>query len=242
MLIRKSASQERHSRVPSGLAVFLMACLLVVAADQPAFSASIRGTAGPDNLRGTLGDDDVRAFGGADTVRALDGNDHITGGDGDDTIYMGPGRAIHGIIPEGAAGGPGHDTIYGQGGQDSIGAGLGNDVLRGGPQHDELAGDDGNDTLLGGTERDFLAGDRGNDQIWGGRGRDVLTPANLESNEPGRDRVFMGTDNDEVRIGEPDGQVDYIDCGRGTDRVVFDFELDPRDVYVDCELFDDGTT
>ena len=107
-------------------------------------------------------------------------------------------------------------------------------MVRGGPQHDDLSGNAGNDILVGGPQGDYLSGDKGNDQIWGGRGQDFLS-AHIEG-EPGRDWVFMGPDGDKVFI-EDDGQVDHIDCGRGTDWVYVDFEVDPLDVFVDCERF-----
>lgn len=211
-----------------------MACLFLGVPGQAALAATVRGTAGPDDLRGTMGDDRILAFAGADTVRAFDGWDEVRGGAGNDTISMGDGRAPHDFLnlAEVAEGGPGHDTIFGQAGLDQLVGGGGNDVLRGGPRRDDLSGGDGRDALRGGPGRDFLSGDAGNDQISGGVRRDVLGP-NAEG-EHGRDRVFMGAGDDELFI-ENDGQVDHFDCGRGTDTVVLATGPDPLDVFVSCE-------
>jgi Ca2+-binding RTX toxin-like protein len=235
MLISKSMSQERRRRLVSSLAGLLMAYALVGGAGQAASAAVIGGTPGPDTLRGTMGDDQIRARAGADTVRAFDGHDNVSGGFGDDTIFMGDGRALHGFIEEGAAGGPGRDTIYGEFGKDQLEGGSGNDVLRGGRGQGDLRAGDGDDIVIGGPERDLLQDGRGDDLIRGGLGPDVLEDL---GRSPGRDRLFMGAGTDRVTI-DNDGQVDHIDCGRETDEVHYDGELDPRDVLVDCEVVTD---
>jgi Ca2+-binding RTX toxin-like protein len=237
MLIPNTASRQRRSRIPPTLAVLMMACVLLGVAGQTAFAASIRGTAGPDDLRGTMGDDDIRALDGADTVRGLDGFDDIRGGAGNDTIYMGSGASFDG---DSALGGPGDDTIHGQEGRDGIGGGAGDDVLRAGPglpdvggagPAGDLVGGAGDDILVGGSYRDSLEGGRGDNRMWGRVGRDF---AGGLGGEPGRDWYFMGPDNDDVVI-EDDGKVDHVDCGRGTDTVHLESELDPLDVFVNCE-------
>lgn len=102
----------------------------------------------------------------------------------------------------------------------------------------KLEGRGGNDKLVGADGPDTLDGGPGNDDLDAGFGDDVITPG------PGRDSVSAdrrGGDcgpywckypygNDTVYAA--DGEVDSIDCGAGTDKVV----ADPADVVApNCE-------
>lgn len=102
----------------------------------------------------------------------------------------------------------------------------------------KLDGRGGNDKLVGADGPDILDGGTGDDDLDAGFGDDVITPG------PGRDSVSAdrrGGDcgpywckypygNDTVNAA--DGEVDSIDCGAGTDKVV----ADPADVVApNCE-------
>ena len=108
------------------------------------------------------------------------------------------------------------DHIYGLAGNDSLIGKDGSDFLHGNRGNDDLSGDDGADYLFGGPGNDSLDGDDGPDWIWTGDGIDV---------------VEAGAQNDHVRAGADDGDVDVIDCGAGFDRAV----VRTGDVAIDCE-------
>lgn len=91
-------------------------------------------------------------------------------------------------------GGPGDDTILGEGGNDSLYGYEGNDTLDGGGGNDTLSGHEGDDILLGGDGDDYLAGQEGNDTLFGGAGNDFLGagPGNdMLSGGSGADRFFF---------------------------------------------------
>ncbi len=99
--------------------------------------ATIRGTAGNDNIVGTAGDDVIIGLTGNDTIDGGLGNDTICGGDGWDTVY----------------GGGGADKIFGDAGNDDLNGGQGNDDLDGGADYDSIRGDDGKDRCTSGEAR-----------------------------------------------------------------------------------------
>jgi len=111
-------------------------------------SATIRGTAGDDNITGTAG------------------NDVIAGGSGHDTIYGGGGDDV-------ICGDDGIDRLFGQEGNDRIFGGAGADVLDGGNGDDALSGGAGVDRLMGGPGHDTLDGGPDYDSCLGGTGTDV---------------------------------------------------------------------
>lgn len=78
-------------------------------------SATMVGTAGPDQIVGTFGRDVIVAGGGADQIRGLSGNDVICVGAGPDQVRGGGGR----------------DRIFGGPGSDQLEGGLGPDLLSG---------------------------------------------------------------------------------------------------------------
>lgn len=89
-------------------------------------------------------------------------------GDDSDDIYSGTNQA---------------DTIYGEGGNDTLGSstaplGNGDDYIDGGTGNDTLYGGNGADTLLGGEGNDTLLGGNGPDTLIGGAGDDTLTGGN----------------------------------------------------------------
>jgi hypothetical protein len=96
-------------------------------------------------------------------------------------------------------GGPGHDTLTGNDG---------NDILIGGTGEDTLIGNAGDDTLMGGNGTDWLLGNAGDDLLYGGNGTDTLRG---------------GLGNDTLTGGNGD-DVFVFASGEGTDTIT-DFKL-----------------
>jgi Ca2+-binding RTX toxin-like protein len=110
---------------------------------------------------------------------------------------------------------PGGGTCQGTEGPDDIIGSQGVDLIDAMGGADRVRGRGGDDVIIGGP---------GSDQIFGGAGNDVIVGG------PGNDQIFGGAGND--TIDAQDGEADEIDCGRGTDTVLFDVELDQ---VVNCE-------
>ena len=134
-------------------------------------------------------------------------------------------------------GGPGNDTLEGDGGddpshdhRDTLDGGSGSDVLKGytcgdtlygragaddihgGYGMDDLFGGDGPDNQLNGAE---LVGGNGDDYGEGGQGPDTLRS---NSNEPDQDNFLGGDDNYTVAVQDTDVQ-DTATGGAGNDDV-----------------------
>lgn len=127
-------------------------------------------------------------------------------------------------------GGPGDDTLNGQGGNDRLQGGAGTDTLNGNGGDDYLEGGEGNDTLLGGAGLDYLFGDdpipntsSGNDELNGGSGNNV----------------YRGGDGDDT-IRAQNGFADVIDCGNGSDTVLTDLLSTEIGVDGSCETPSQG--
>ncbi|WP_421731526.1 calcium-binding protein [Brevundimonas sp.] len=179
----------------------------------------IDGGSGDDTLEGGNGDDTIYGGKGDDVITGGSGSDLIYGGTGNDRISAGGNRAndadatnainiIYGEAGDDQIsggwsrndqfhGGDGDDYIYGSGhlwgdaGNDNLGAagwastldgGVGDDylhgsmeadILIGGDGNDDLHGGDGDDELTGGSGNDFLSGDEGADRMSGGAGDDT---------------------------------------------------------------------
>lgn len=151
------------------------------------------GGDGNDSIVGGPGDDFFQGLGGADTLDGDDdddaligdstigssfadeldggnGNDELAGFGGDDTLTGGAGNDLLGTIDFSRAGGPdtvedGHDSLYGDAGDDVVLAGTGDDLVDGGDGWDHLSGGDGNDTLDGGPGEDVFDGGPGDDRV-----------------------------------------------------------------------------
>ena len=139
----------------------------------------------------------------------------------------------------GFVGGPGNDTLRGQGAtDDAMWGGPGDDLLTGGNGVDWLEGGLGNDSLFGGDLADELRGGPGHDWLDGGDGFDTLFAADLltpESESPfdrnmliggaGPDVLFGGLGLDTLLGGEDDDFLwadagnDLLDGGEGNDRI-----------------------
>ena len=113
------------------------------------------------------------------------------------------------------------DRISGNGGQDIIHGNGGSDCIVGGSFNDQLFGGEGNDQLLGEGGDDLLDGGPGDDVIDGGSGKDTIIGG------PGNDKLIGEGDDDTfiIHAGDvPAGQVETINGGSGTDKVIFSFD------------------
>lgn len=159
----------------------------------------VSGSAGPDTLLGTKAPD------------------LIVGGAGHDELYGGAGADV-------LRGGPGKDHLYG---------GDGDDVLDGGPVHEPwpVGPPFRRERLLGGAGADSLASRIGGAVLQGGRGDDVLdavdratpchvrvTARTLASGGPACAQWSLAGPGDDV-VRARDGNLDFVDCGSGSDRV-----------------------
>jgi Ca2+-binding RTX toxin-like protein len=142
------------------------------------------------------------------------GNDEVFAGDTDDVID----------------GGPGDDSLNGEGGNDHLIGGDGNDALDGGVGDDVLEGQAGDDFLTGGDGNDQLRGDAGDDQMFGLDGDDLLEGGD------GADQLFGGMGHDVLEGGAGD---DRLTGGMGADRFVFDAIGDGVDTIADFEDVDE---
>lgn len=110
-------------------------------------TATIKGTAGDDQLTGTDGADVIVAFGGNDLIAARAGRDLICAGRGNDVVRG--GSAADRVF-----GGGGADRLLGRGGPDLLKGNRGNDALRGNRGNDRLRGGPGSDLCRGGPGMD----------------------------------------------------------------------------------------
>ncbi len=90
---------------------------------------------------------------------------------------------------------------------------------------DYLVGGGGNDVIFGGAGNDTIYGGAGDDVIYGGAGDDVIYGGS------GSNRLSGGDGNDTIYANN--GEIDYIKCGSGKDRVYAD-AVDK--VAPDCEV------
>jgi Ca2+-binding RTX toxin-like protein len=175
--------------------------------------------AGDDSLDGGSGDDLIYGEGGNDSIWGGTGADQLYGGSGNDTIRLGSDA-----VADLAYGGDGDDviitehtstsvadTVYGDGGNDSVTGGAGIELVYGGTGDDTLNGGAGNDTLHGDDGADSLDGGDNNDSLFGGSGTDALIGG------AGNDTLFGGADNDTLTGGTGN---DVMEGGTGSDRFI----------------------
>ena len=213
---------------------------LLAATGPPAQAAVMRGTDGPDTLVGTPRPDGISGRGGDDLLFGKRGADGVSGQAGDDTLHLGrSGSASAG--EESGDGGRGDDHVYGGRGFEFIWGRGGDDHLYGGPGDEQVEGGFGNDYIdagpganLGPGFENFggsFHGGGGRDVIIGRDARDVINPGR------GADTVNSGAGDDRIFV-QVDGRPDVIDCGDGTDEVLWtgqDEVADPADVLTGCE-------
>ena len=125
-------------------------------------------------------------------------------------------------VAETFTGTSGPDTINGSNQADRISGLAGNDSLNGRLAGDLIYGGDGNDTVTGQPGNDSLYGSEGNDDIF---------------NNDGQDEAFGGPGDDSI-VAVNDTQVDFINCGPGTDFA----DIQANDVVDDVRGSDLDTT
>jgi hypothetical protein len=226
----------------------------------------VDGGAGDDALEGNGGADSVLGGDGNDTLagddQAAPGKDLIDGGNGNDILkdYVEYGTDIHppaNVSLDGAANdgrdGEGDDVrsvermIAYVSGRFELSDGAedwqvwsnmnsGNSVVLAKGGDDKVVGEDAVEDIDGGAGNDYLEGGKNHDVITGGPGKDTIygddTDASCNSNYV-ESCVLYGND----QINARDGEVDNIDCGAGTDKVV----ADASDVVAaNCETVERG--
>ncbi|MCU0800319.1 MAG: Hint domain-containing protein [Rhodobacteraceae bacterium] len=156
------------------------------------------------------------------------GNDVLQGGDGADTIFGEGGNdtLAGGLGADSLDGGAGDDSLLGQESNDTLSGGDGNDTLDGGVFNDTLFGGAGADRLIGGDGSDVMDGGTGADTLFGDAFNDQLIGdggADSLEGGTGEDSLFGGADNDTLRGG--DG-ADVLDGGTGADSLFGDADAD----------------
>ena len=97
------------------------------------------------------------------------------------------------------------------------------------PGDDRLYGGDGDDSLTDWVPTSFGAdAPADDDYLSGGDGDDFVGIMN------GADVVLTGAGDDLVKL-EDDGAADSVDCGDGSDKVLYYSPVDPLDTLVGCE-------
>jgi Ca2+-binding RTX toxin-like protein len=108
--------------------------------------------------------------------RGEQGADYLSGGAANDLIL--------GDLETDTTGGK--DTIFGQGGDDTLRGFAANDLIHGNLGNDSIDGGNGNDVLYGNEGQDIIRGGAGNDALYGVSGNDVLL------GEAGSDKLYAG--------------------------------------------------
>ncbi|MDT4919931.1 MAG: hypothetical protein QOI15_833 [Pseudonocardiales bacterium] len=175
------------------------------------FAATIKGTAGPDELNGTPGNDVIVARSGNDTVFGNGGNDIICGGGGADRLY----------------GGSGTDYLYG--GTDALVTGV-NGTTRTG---DTLTGGRGNDYLEPDADNRLAAHVHPDSITWNkavtvnvpartavGEGNDIFTEVGAVLVGSAFGDTFIGGPSIDQIVGN--GGPDFINGNAGNDQLFGD--------------------
>jgi serralysin len=152
----------------------------------------------------------------ADTMIGTSKEDNLIGKEGNDTIY---GRSAH----DGLFGNAGSDTLYGQRGSDHVTGQVGPDKLYGGLR---------SDYMFGGTD-DYVHGGADGDSLYGNAALGGV--AHLYG-EDGDDRIHVSQRQTQLLNGKPvpPESKEIVDCGPGTDTVLFDEGVDV--VNANCEI------
>jgi hypothetical protein len=121
------------------------------------------------------------------------------------------------------------DTITGTEFDDYIVGSYGNDQIDGLGGKDKLYGGYNDDTINGDTDNDYIDGSYNNDTIDGADGDDIIYGGpNRDTIEGGAGVDTIRGDNEVDSINAADGEVDFINCGTGTDKL-------------QADAYDDGT-
>jgi hypothetical protein len=151
----------------------------------------------------------------ADTMRATNKlTEFMYGKSGADTMYGGGNLLTQHLYDE-MLGGLGPDKMYG---------GQGRQSLSGGGGVDRIYGQDGADSLRFGGFTGSRRIDRTDDYYYGGEGDDSFFVGGTN----GVDRVYGGTGDDHIFVAgnAATGAKEIVDCGPGTDEVIYDEGVD----------------
>jgi Ca2+-binding RTX toxin-like protein len=113
----------------------------------------------------------------------------------------------------------GDDTLNGLGGDDKLFPGAGNDTVNGGEGNDRIFDPDGDNTLNGDAGNDILYAGGGTDTLNGGDGNDTLSGAggdDVVNGGDGRDRLYGNAGNDTLDGG---AENDNAQGGDGNDTI-----------------------
>jgi Ca2+-binding RTX toxin-like protein len=178
-----------------------------------------------NSIKANFGANLVEGRGGADMITGGYHADTVFGGEGNDLIYgawintnkpyaneylehlgeYSPGTEWN-IDADSLWGEGGNDTIYGGVGKDQLIGGTGDDTLYGEIGRDWLTGDDGDDRLDGGLDADTMRGGTGNDRYW----VDNLGDLVIETEASGTDLIYSSVDISLADAGRVIGEVENI--------------------------------
>jgi Ca2+-binding RTX toxin-like protein len=115
---------------------------------------------------------DTDTYSGIEDLEGGGGADTLVGDGGPNRLWGGTATVCR-AYPTGACSEvSGNDTIFGNGGADTIDGDTGNDIVFGGDGNDSLSGDRGDDSLYGEAGNDSLSGGSGANYLHGGSGTD----------------------------------------------------------------------
>jgi len=194
---------------------------------------TLNGGAGNDTLRGAIGNDSLFGQLGDDFLQGGTGADVLRGNRGIDTASYSASTldlviTLDALANDGQAGEldnvrPDIEIVIGGEGNDSITGSLISNTLYGNGGFDTLDGSDGNDALFGGTNADLLLGGAGDDTLGGGKGHDSLVGSDGQdvlTGGLGNDTLVGQTGNDTLYAN--DGFADTLLGGLDTDTAVTD--------------------
>jgi hypothetical protein len=130
-----------------------------------------------------------------------------------------------------------NDTITGTSSADYILGGGGDDTINASSGDDKVYGDGGNDLITGAFNNDIIYGGADDDTLYGSYNKDNITGG------PGVDKVKGETEADSINA--DDGEVDFINCGTGTDTATANRYADdktPMDKNSDATPLDTTTS
>lgn len=142
------------------------------------------------------------------------------------------GHVLNGsALDDSIYGNGGIDTIYGFAGNDRLAGGADEDVIDGGFGNDLIAGQEGADRIIGGGNSDIMSGGTGDDVIIGYGDGSLGTDIDVFEGGEGDDRLFGGIGGDIYRFMRSDGRDTITDLG-GNDRIEFGTGIAAGDVTV----------
>lgn len=210
----------------------------------------IYGAGGNDTLLGGSGNDTILAGDGNTLIFGGGGVDHIEGGAGINVIHASDGGTATNAAT--VLAGEGATTVYGGKGVTHIQGGSGENILHAGAGGDRDAptivqAGSGNTTIYGGSGINILRGGAGDDLIHAGIGGTKEAPTVLIAGS-GNDTLVAGSGHALLYAGEghtsfvlnPQNGNTTIAESKITDTIVFDEAVNPTDVTITAQLYENG--